>query len=179
MKTQEIKHKSTLANRPGKAIFNLGRILLVSLLIVVTTTLTAQENNYYFKAAGTPANPKVNVSWNRYNSYDGIKDICQKLTKAYPDLIKMESAGKSYQGRDMIALTVTNFRNGNPDNKPGYYIDGNIHSNELQGTEMALYAAWYLTEMFNENEFIRELMNDRVFYIIPTNIQADKFPQIL
>lgn len=168
MKSQETQYRSTPAQRPDSTIFNRGRSLLVSLLVVVTATLTGQENTNFFKAAGTPANPKVTISWNRYNTYDGIVDICQRLTKAYPDLIKMESAGKSYQGRDMIVLTITNFRNGKPENKPGYYIDGNIHSNEIQGTEMALYAAWYLTEMFDENDFIRELMDDRVFYIFPT-----------
>ena len=56
----------------------------------------------------------------------------------------------------------------NPDYKPGYYIDGNIHSNEIQGAEMAMYSAWYLAEMYDENDFIHELLDDKVFYILPT-----------
>jgi hypothetical protein len=31
-----------------------------------------------------------------------------------------------------------------------------------------LYTAWYLVENFNKNNFITELMNDKVFYIAPT-----------
>ena len=48
------------------------------------------------------------------------------------------------------------------------YIDGNIHSNEVQGSEFALYTAWYLTESFNDNKFIQELLADKIFYIVPT-----------
>ena len=142
--------------------------LIVILSFLLTISARAQDDERFFKAAGTPVNPKVSVSWNKYYTYAGIKDLCERLAEAYPDLVKMESAGKSYEGRDIIALTVTNHRNGDPDHKPGFYIDGNIHSNEIQGTEMALYAAWYLAEMYGDNDFIRELMDDKVFYILPT-----------
>jgi len=144
------------------------RSIIIILSFLMTISLQAQKDERFFKAAGTPVNPKVSASWNKYYTYSGIKDLCERLVTAYPDLVKMESAGKSYEGRDIIALTVTNHKNQDPDHKPGYYIDGNIHSNEIQGTEMALYAAWYLAEMYDENDFIRELLDDKVFYIIPT-----------
>ncbi|MEE4214888.1 MAG: M14 family metallopeptidase, partial [Bacteroidales bacterium] len=142
--------------------------LIVILSFLLTISARAQDDERFFKAAGTPVNPKVSVSWNKYYTYAGIKDLCERLAEAYPDLVKMESAGKSYEERDIIALTVTNHRNGDPGHKPGFYIDGNIHSNEIQGTEMALYAAWYLAEMYEDNDFIRELMDEKVFYILPT-----------
>jgi len=149
-------------------MYKIQKSLIVILSFLLTISARAQDDERFFKAAGTPVNPKVSVTWNKYYTYSGIKDLCERLAEAYPDLVKMESAGKSYEGRDIIALTVTNHRNGDPGNKPGYYIDGNIHSNEIQGTEMALYAAWYLAEMYAENDFIRELMDDKVFYILPT-----------
>ncbi|WP_315814529.1 M14 family metallopeptidase [Paraflavitalea speifideaquila] len=48
------------------------------------------------------------------------------------------------------------------------YIDGNIHSNEVQGSEFALYTAWYLTESFGDTKYIQELLADKTFYIVPT-----------
>ena len=33
---------------------------------------------------------------------------------------------------------------------------------------MALYTAWYLCEMYDENKFINELLKDKTFYIFPT-----------
>jgi len=121
-----------------------------------------------FKAAGSPVNPKVQVSWNKYNDHAGITELCKKIAAAYPHLAKLESIGKSYKGRDMWVLTITDFKKGNPDKKPGMYIDGNIHSNEVQGSEFAMYTAWFLTESFADTKFIQELLADKVFYIVPT-----------
>ena len=69
------------------------------------------------------------------------------LRPRIPDRVKCGSIGKSTQGREMWLLTVTNFRKGDPDKKPAMWIDGNIHSNEIQGSEFSLYTAWYLAEM--------------------------------
>lgn len=126
----------------------------------------AQEK--FFRAIGTPHEPKVEASWNRYNTYDGVVDIMKKIAKAYPKLARLESIGKSYEDRSIYMLTISDFNTGNPDEKPAMYIDGNIHSNEIQGAEFSLYTAWYLTEMFNDLEFINQLLKDKTFYIVPT-----------
>jgi len=128
----------------------------------------AQNADLFFRAAGSPENPKVEASWNKYYTYSGVVDLCSRLAKAYPDLVTMESAGKSYQGRDIIVLTVSDKKAQDPSFKPGFWIDGNIHSIELQGTEMALYTAWYLCEMYSSNAFIKQLLKDKTFYIAPT-----------
>ena len=144
--------------------------ILIFFLFFITSSfpLHSQSADLFFKASGSPADPRVKASWNRYYTYEGIAELCRQLAREYPGLVTMESAGKSYQGRDIIALTISDKKYGNPDHKPGFYIDGNIHSNEIQGTEMALYTAWYLCEMHDENKFISELLKDKTFYILPT-----------
>lgn len=137
-----------------------------ALAIFSIAEISAQEK--FFRAIGTPHQPKVEVSWNRYNTYDGIVDIMQKIAKAYPNLTRLESIGKSVEGRDIWSLAISDFKTGNPDKKPAMYIDGNIHSNEIQGAEFSLYTAWYLTEMFDELDFINQLLKDKAFYIVPT-----------
>ena len=143
-------------------------LICTSILQFNTFTGTAQNEDLFFRAAGSPDNPKVQASWNKYYTYKGVVDLCNKLAIAYPDLVTMESAGKSFQGRDIIILTITDKKVQSPDIKPGFWIDGNIHSIEMQGTEMALYTAWYLCEMYNNNAFIKQLLKDKTFYICPT-----------
>ena len=134
-----------------KNIFNHNYFIIVS--ICLHYHLTAQNEELFFRAAGSPANPKVQVSWNKYYTYEGVVDLCTQPGKSISRSCNMESAGKSYQGRDIIVLTITDKKVLNPDLKPGFWIDGNIHSIEIQGTEMALYTAWYLCEMYNDNAF--------------------------
>ena len=137
-------------------------------LIMMTSSLLSQTDQMFYKAAGSPANPKVQATWNKYYTNQGVADICSRLAKTYPDLVTLETIGKSYQGRDIWLLTISDKNVKDPSQKPGFWIDGNIHSVELQGTEMALYTAWYLCEMYGENEFIKRLLAEKTFYIAPT-----------
>ncbi len=129
--------------------------------------LSAQQENY-FRAIGTPHKPKVEIAWNRYYSSEGLWDWMKKIAQAHPNLAKIESIGKSVEGRDILTLTITDFSTGKDTEKPAMWIDGNIHSNEIQGGEFSLYAAWYLTEMHGDNDFVKQLLKDKTFYITPT-----------
>lgn len=120
------------------------------------------------RAIGSPANPKVQMNWNRYHDNKQIEQFCKDLQKAYPNLVKYESIGKSYEGRDIFVLSVSDLKKGDVNRKPAMWIDGNIHANELQGSEIAMYTAWYLAENFHQVPFIQELLEDKVFYIAPT-----------
>ncbi|MEC7753481.1 M14 family metallopeptidase [Roseivirga sp. UBA1976] len=127
-----------------------------------------QNADEVFRAAGSPHNPKVNIAFNRYYTAEGLAELSKKIADAHPDLVKRISIGKSYEGRDIWMLQVTNFKKGNPERKPAFYVDGNIHSNEIQGAEICIYTAWYLTENFGDVDYITEVLDDRIFYIVPT-----------
>ncbi len=133
---------------------------------VAINPVKAQEK--FFRAVGTPHKPKVELSFNKYYTYEGLVDAMKKIAAAHPGLAKIESIGKSYQGRDIMTLTITDFSAGKSEEKPGMWIDGNIHSNEIQGGEFSLYTAWYLTEMQADNQFIKDLLKEKTFYITPT-----------
>ena len=138
------------------------------LLFIFPLAMNAQTSKEIFKATGSPANPKVEVAFNRYYTSEGLAAIGKKIMKAYPDLVKMQSIGKSTEGRDIWMLAITNYKKGDADRKPGFYVDGNIHSNEIQGGEVCTYTAWYLTENFGKNDYITQMLDDRIFYIVPT-----------
>ena len=110
---------------------------------------------------------KVDIAWNRLHDYDEVVQLCQKLVAAYPELLTMESIGKSVEGRDMWALTLNVKSTGAHDSKPGMYIDANIHGNEVQGAETVLYTIWYLTKSYGNVAQLTELMDGASFYFVP------------
>ncbi len=119
-------------------------------------------------ALGSPPDPKVAVAWDRFYDHAGIVEIARRLGAAHPGRIKVGSIGKSTLGRDMVLLTVTNFAVGDADRKPAMWIDGNIHSNEIQGAEFSLYTAWYLAEMAERVPAVDSLLDQYTLYIVPT-----------
>jgi hypothetical protein len=150
------------------------RIIVLYILVFLLSGAHAQVSDgrvveNFFKAPGTPANPKVQVTWNRYYSNEGLYNIYRQLVAAFPDLVRLESIGKSHEGRELWLLTITNFKLKPHDQKPAFWIDGGIHANEIQGSEIALYTAWYLLENYNQNVFITNLVNEKTFYILPVS----------
>jgi hypothetical protein len=144
-------------------------IMLMAAGMVCSTLVKAQKPENIIAAVGSPSNPKVPISWNRYYDYTALTDLCRKLAQAHPDLVKLGSMGKSFEGKDLWVMTITDHKSGNADQKPAMYIDGNIHSNEIQGAEFALYTAWYLAEMFQQgNPAVKALLAEKTFYIAPT-----------
>ena len=135
------------------------------LLLLMSLVFTLQGQQKYY-AVGTPPNPKVKVNWDTYRTTSEVEKILKDLQKAYPEWCKLESLGKSYGKKDLWLITITS-----PDKphseKPAFWIDGGIHANELQGVEASLYTAWFLLEMKDSNKFIRNLLTERTFYIMP------------
>jgi hypothetical protein len=111
--------------------------------------------------------PKVDIAWNRFYDYDGIVDLCRQLAASRPDLCTLEFIGPSWEGRPMPLLTVQNPTTGPEWTKSAMWVDGNVHGNEVQGAEAAVYLAWTLLERYDELPTITELVDERVFYILP------------
>ncbi len=145
-------------NRSFKASRLLATALLIGCCGFATQSAVAQQQ--------IPS--KVDVAWNRYYDFDEMEQILKDLVRAYPDLLTLESLGKSEQGRDMWLVILNNNKTGKHEEKPAMYIDGNVHGNEVQATETVLYSIWYLTKSFGEVEQLTELMDRTAFYFVPS-----------
>jgi len=111
---------------------------------------------------------KVKIDFNRWHDVHELYDDMRKLEKAFPDFLTMESIGKSYKGLDIMLMKINNPATGMEMSKAAMYIEANIHGNEIQGGEVCLYTIWYLMENYGRLEGITKLVDERVFYIVPT-----------
>lgn len=111
---------------------------------------------------------KVNLSFNKYYDWKEVEGALRKLEKAYPKFLKLRSAGKSFQGRELWYMTINNPDTGDEMNKSAFYMDANIHGNEVQGGEIGIYTIWYLMENYAYNNYVKKLVDERVFYIFPS-----------
>lgn len=111
--------------------------------------------------------PKLSYDTARYYRYDEIVQFLHQAVEAYPQLVRLESIGKSYEGRDLWLAVVTNTQTGPDSEKPAYWIDANIHAVELCGSAVALYTIWYLLENYQKDRLVTHLLDTRAFYILP------------
>ncbi|MCH8824342.1 MAG: peptidase M14 [Planctomycetes bacterium] len=110
---------------------------------------------------------KTDITWNRFYNYDEISELLHKLVDAYPQLLSLQSLGKSEQGREMWLVTLNVAKTGADTEKPAMYIDGNVHGNEIQSAETVVYSIWYLTKSYGKVDSLTELMDRVAFYFLP------------
>lgn len=109
----------------------------------------------------------MKIDWTKYHKYDEIRDILNGLVAEHPDLAKVYPIGVSGEGRDMLMIEITNQATGEGGQKPGVYLDGNTHAGEVTGSSCCLYTAWYLLEKYATDARAKQLVDTRVWYILP------------
>ncbi|MGQ9853640.1 MAG: M14 family zinc carboxypeptidase, partial [Candidatus Oleimicrobiaceae bacterium] len=77
------------------------------------------------------------VSLDNYHSYEEVLALLRNMQAAHPDLATLLSAGKSYQGRELWVVQVTNRKVGAPEEKPAVFIAGSLRGDEPVGTAVS------------------------------------------
>ncbi len=103
----------------------------------------------------------VPVPFDRYIKFEELTQICQQFAAEYPTLVALSSLGKSYEGRDIWLLTVTDESTGPASDKPAFWCDGNIHASEVSACSAVLMVLKLLVEDH------AELLKTRAFYLVP------------
>lgn len=148
-------------------------LTLAPLSIAQSVSLSAQESADASisaqKALLFTTTDKITVPlrFDHYYTYEQVGEALRALHEAYPELTSIDVVGKSEEGRDIWAMTVNNPDTGPDLNKPGVYVDGNIHGNEIQAAEVALAFLNRLLVSYGSNPQITELVDRNAYYVIP------------
>ena len=118
--------------------------------------------------AGGRWSPRLEIPWNRYYDYTEVLGLMVNMQQTWPGYVRIDKIGESHEGRAMVVMTITDFATGEDTEKVAMWVDGNVHGNEVQGAEAALYMAWWLLEHKDDNPRAAELLKRRAFYILPS-----------
>jgi hypothetical protein len=107
------------------------------------------------------------ITFDRYHTFAEFTTALKALAAAYPGLARLTSIGLSHGGREIWAMELTNQATGPADEKPGYYIDGNCHGQEVISSEVPLYTIWYALTQYGHDPLVTEVLDTRALYILP------------
>ena len=102
-----------------------------------------------------------------FDSYSELTFKLMAWAEAYPDLTRLMSIGKTHRGRDLWLMTLTDKTTGPAEHKPGFYIDGGTHAEELTGTEVAMATISHLLTKAESDPTMGRLLASTAFYILP------------
>ena len=144
------------------ATIGLAALWLLSMTAFQGPGLSAQEQR------GSDPEHKLPLTWDRWLDHDEIGERLRLMERTWPEFLKLQSVGKSFGGRDMWVMTINNPRTDAELDKAAMFIEANVHGNEIQGAEVTLYTVWYLMENYGRIEDVTKVVDERVFYIVPS-----------
>lgn len=102
-----------------------------------------------------------------YHNYSELTAALNKVAQENPDLVRLNSIGKTVENRDIYAVQMTtDFANAMQ--KPALLIMGGHHAREHLSVEMPLKFIQYLISAYrSNNERVKTLIENRDIHIIP------------
>jgi hypothetical protein len=109
------------------------------------------------------------LSFDTYHSWEVMIHWLRKWAETYPDIIDLYEVGKSFEGRPVYQITLTNKKTGKDTDKPGAYFEGNRHSGEITSAESVMWLAKYLIGNYEKDPEVTHLINTKAIYLRPVN----------
>jgi len=114
----------------------------------------------------------------RYYRYDHLTELLHEWTTRHADILTIESIGKSFEGRDIWSLTLTDRSTGAHNEKPAYLVEANIHAGEVTGEATVLWLLNYMLTNRDSDPVIARTIARTATYFIPA-INVDGMDAIL
>ena len=113
------------------------------------------------------AEPVAPLPYDHILRHEELSQLLRQWAEARPNLVQLESLGKTPQGREMWFLTLTNEATGPASEKPALLVDGNMHANEWAGGVAALHFVRKLLDTYGSDERVTRLLDTRAVYVLP------------
>jgi murein tripeptide amidase MpaA len=114
----------------------------------------------------------------RYYRYEHLTEILHRWAIGHPEIMEISSIGRSFEGREIWQITITNPATGAHDTKPAYFVDANIHAGEVTGVATVLWLVDHLLTTYQTDPATRALIDETTTYIVPA-INVDGMDMML
>jgi len=102
----------------------------------------------------------------QYKSYDESCKFLEECVKKYPDLITIQSIGKTWEKRPIMLATIS-LNVAYASLKPALLYTGTVHAREWIGHELAVEFIDYILSNHKNNPEILETLSQNTLYIVP------------
>src|ERR671918_1374904 len=109
----------------------------------------------------------MRTNFDAYLRYGELTRALHALAEEQPGFCKVESIGKSNEGREIWLAELTNGGRGPAETKPAFWVDGNTHAGEVTGSMAALYLIEHLLEMHGSEDLPTRLLDEQAFNWVP------------
>lgn len=102
-----------------------------------------------------------------YLNFEELTKSLQALADSHQDFARVESIGKSAEGRDLWVMTIARAGSVPVAERPGLLIAANLEGDHLIGSSLALEIARYILNGYSVDNEVKTSLDNHVFYIMP------------
>lgn len=113
------------------------------------------------------SSPLPQPKFDQFYKHTELTSLLKGFAEARPDLLELRELGRSHEGRPIWLLVITRKSTGIDDDKPAFWVDGNIHAAELTASTACLYWLDQLVRQDGKDAQVTELLSTRVIYLVP------------
>ncbi len=104
----------------------------------------------------------------RYLDFDAVDRYVTELAAVAPDWVSLTRLGSSRAGRPLHLLTIGDRRHGDPETRPGIWLDGGTHAVEWTGVTSALASAsTWVAGLLEEDPALVDGFRQHTAYVMP------------
>ncbi len=109
------------------------------------------------------------LTFDRYHTADVMYEWLRRWNERYPGLVELYEVGRSFEGRPILQVTLTNEATGSDLDKPAAFFEGGRHSGEVTASESVLWLIRHLLEGYDHDPEITALLDHNAIYLRPEN----------
>lgn len=118
--------------------------------------------------SGTSVSAEVEkLSFDHNYTFAETASYLKAVAAEYPHIARLHTIGKSFLGKELLVIEITNWDSGKGLDKPGFWIDGNLHAGEVMGAAVCLKTIETLVLGYGKDDAITDLIDTRTIYIMP------------
>ncbi|MCY0878318.1 MAG: M14 family metallopeptidase [Firmicutes bacterium] len=103
----------------------------------------------------------------QYWTYQPMMAALMAWQRAFASLMEVEVIGQSREGRDLVAVVMTNRATGEPLSKAALFVDANIHAGEVAGNAAAMSWIEWCLKQYGTNPEATYLLDHYTVYVVP------------
>ena len=92
------------------------------------------------------------LNFDHYHTVEVMYHWYRVWAEKYPDIVDLYEVGKSFEGRPILQMTITNKETGKDTNKPAAYFEGGRHSGEITSSESILWLTQHILENYGSKK---------------------------
>ena len=109
------------------------------------------------------------LDFEHYPTYGEIHGFLQGWAREYPQILELYSVGRTFEGREIWQVTVTNRETGKDTDKPAMFAEGGRHSGEIASSVSIVQLIDLLVTGYGQDPEITHLVDTKAFYLRPVN----------